>query len=281
MPIPRIKWSRRKFLAGALGAGVAAIADIELLEPHWLGVGQHEVKLGFGSSMPLRLLHLADLHVSKHVSLGFISTAVQKGLALKPDLICLTGDFISWRYDAFDPYAEVLKPLADAAPTFASLGNHDGGQWAAGAGYGDTSLVRRLLEHSRIQLLHNRSTTVQIRRRTLSLVGVGDLWAGELDAAAAFAKTTWSDATILLSHNPDSKELLRVFSWDLMLCGHTHGGECDLLLFGTPFAPVQDKRYVRGLHPWNNRWIHITKGVGNLHGMRFNCRPEVSLLTLV
>ena len=65
-----------------------------------------------------------------------------------------------------------------------------------------------------------------------------------------------------------------------MLCGHTHGGECDLAFFGTPFAPVKDKRYVRGLHPWKDRWIHTTKGVGSLYGVRFNCRPEVSLLTL-
>ena len=77
---------------------------------------------------------------------------------------------------------------------------------------------------------------------------------------------------------PDSKEHLRKYPWDLMLCGHTHGGQCDLV-FGTPFAPVRNKRYVRGLHPWNDRWIHTTKGVGNLHGLRFNCRPEVSLLT--
>ena len=66
-----------------------------------------------------------------------------------------------------------------------------------------------------------------------------------------------------------------------MLCGHTHGGQCDLMFLGTPFAPVRDKRFVQGLHRWEDRWIHITRGVGNLHGMRFNCRPEVSLLTLV
>jgi len=49
---------------------------------------------------------------------------------------------------------------------------------------------------------------------------------------------------------------------------------------GAPLAPVRDKRFVRGLHHWNDRWLHITKGVGNLHGVRLNCRPEVSLLTL-
>jgi uncharacterized protein len=63
-----------------------------------------------------------------------------------------------------------------------------------------------------------------------------------------------------------------------MVCGHTHGGQIRLPLLGTPFAPVIDMRYVEGLHPWNDRQIYITRGVGNLHGLRFNCPPQVSLL---
>jgi len=275
------KLSRRKFLAGALGATAAGVAYMKWLEPRWLGVGRHEVKLGAHGGSPIRLLQLSDFHASEQVSLDFIQSAVEKGLKLKPDLICLTGDFITWRYDAFPRYAEILKPLADAAPAFATLGNHDGGRWVGTAGYSDTSLVRDLLARSRIELLHNRSTSVQIQGRKLDLVGVGDLWAGEMDALSAFSRPRDGSGTILLSHNPDSKDQLLAYPWDLMLCGHTHGGQCDLVFFGTPFAPVRDRRYVRGLHRWSNRWIHITKGVGNLHGMRLNCRPEISLLTLV
>jgi predicted MPP superfamily phosphohydrolase len=53
-----------------------------------------------------------------------------------------------------------------------------------------------------------------------------------------------------------------------------------LPLIGAPFAPVNDKRYLRGLYAWENRWLHITRGVGNLHGIRFNCRTEVSVLEI-
>jgi uncharacterized protein len=262
------------------GAAAAGFADMKWLEPRWLRTGRHDVKLGTANGSSLRLLHLSDFHASKYVSLDFIQSAVERGLKLKPDLICLTGDFITWRYDAFDRYVEVLKPLADAAPTFATLGNHDGGRWVGSAGYRDTGLVRDLLAQSRIDLLHNRSTTVRLRGRELGLVGVGDLWAGEVDAAAAFSRPQQGVTTILLAHNPDSKDHLRDYRWDLMLSGHTHGGQCDLEFLGTPFAPVRDKRYVKGLHHWNDRWIYITKGVGNLHGLRLNCRPEISLLTL-
>ena len=87
--------------------------------------------------------------------------------------------------------------------------------------------------------------------------------------------------TVLLSHNPDTKDLLMNDPWDLMLSGHTHGGQLSLPLFGEPFAPIRDRRYVRDLHALGDRWLYITAGVGSLHTARFNCRPEVSLLTLV
>jgi hypothetical protein len=280
-PFAQRKLTRKQFLIGSMGTAAGVVAYMKWLEPRWLGIGRHEVKLGAAGGSPIRLVQLSDFHASESVSLDFIQSAVQEGLKLKPDLICLTGDFITWRYGAFPRYAEILKPLADAAPTFATLGNHDGGHWVGTAGYSDTSLVRDLLSRARIELLHNRSASVQVQGRKLDLVGVGDLWAQELDAALAFSSQRHGSTTILLSHNPDSKDQLLAYPWDLMLCGHTHGGQCDLVFFGTPFAPVRDKRYVRGLHRWNDRWIHITKGVGNLHGMRLNCRPEISLLTLV
>jgi len=86
---------------------------------------------------------------------------------------------------------------------------------------------------------------------------------------------------VVLSHNPDSRWRLEGEDWDLMLCGHTHGGQLIVPLFGTrPFVPIEDPAFSEGLIPWKGRLIHVTRGVGNLHGMRFNCRPEVSLLEL-
>jgi predicted MPP superfamily phosphohydrolase len=279
--VTRKRWSRRKFLAGTAATVVGSFAYSRWVEPHWLAMRRHEVKLKGTGGNPVRLLQLSDFHASEEVSLDFIQSAITRALQLKPDLICLTGDFITWRYGAFPRYAEILKPLADAAPVYAVLGNHDGGRWVGAAGYPDTSPVRELLSAARIELLHNRSREVRIQGRSLVLAGVGDLWAEELDGAAAFGRLPGDATTILLSHNPDSKEVLGKHPWDLMLSGHTHGGQCDLVFFGTPFAPVRDKRFVRGLHRWNARWIHVTAGVGNLHGVRFNCRPEASLLTLV
>jgi predicted MPP superfamily phosphohydrolase len=215
------------------------------------------------------------------VSLGYIRRAILLAIEWKPDLICVTGDFITQKFTEAAAYVDILRLLSRTAPTFASLGNHDGGQWAAeDGGYPNVRWVADVLSESGINLLHNRSTTIRAADRELNLVGCGDLWAGDFDAQRAFAQRN-NKETILLSHNPDTKEHLGIFDWHLMLSGHTHGGQFRVPWLGaTPFAPVQDKRFVAGLHRWNDRWIHVTKGIGSVFGVRINCPPELSFLTL-
>jgi len=273
--------SRRKFL-GAIGSGAVGIAAyMRWGESGWLQVGRHRVVVE-PTSVPVSILHISDLHASPVVSLGQISEAIEVGLNLKPNLICLTGDYITRKYDYFDELGQLLKRLSDAAPCFACLGNHDGGRWSARHGYPDTSKVERMLSSAGITLLRNCSAQTTINQRHLRLVGVGDVWAEDLDAEKAFrgVQKITGETIVLLSHNPDSKSRMQQYPWDLMLSGHTHGGQLWIPFIGAPFAPVRDKRFVKGLVRWQNRWVHVTKGVGNLHGMRLNCPPEVSLLTL-
>jgi len=278
---PEKKFSRRKFLSLLGCSGAAGIGYVRFLEPGWLQVGRHDVTI-HPEQPPVRILHLSDFHASPVVSLEQIADAVKLGLSLQPDLVCLTGDFITRKYQHFPEYSRVLKALSDAVPTLACLGNHDGGRWAARHGYADTSLVSAMLKDANVRLLHNASTEIQIKGRNLVLVGVGDLWARDLQPEWAFTgiRKTPASTIVLLSHNPDTKSDVRPYPWDLLLCGHTHGGQLVLPLVGRPFLPIQDKRFAEGLHVWENRWIHVTRGVGNLHGVRLNCPPEVSLLTI-
>jgi predicted MPP superfamily phosphohydrolase len=251
-------------------------------EPRWFEVTRKRVPTPRASlAHPVRVLHLSDLHASMFVPLSMIEDAIALGLAEKPDLVCLTGDFISHRNDVPEPadYVRVLRRLSAAAPAFAVMGNHDGGRWAARArGFADHSMMDRVLEDSGIQLLHNRSTVVEVRGQKLALVGVGDYWSGEIDETRAFDRVDRRLPAVLLAHNPDSKEECADSEWDLMLSGHTHGGQVIVPFYGAPFVAVTDARYLSGLKPWGDRQIHVTRGVGNLLGVRFHCRPEVSLL---
>ena len=252
-------------------------------EPRWLDVTHRRVRLpGFRPAQPIRVLHLADLHASIFVPLSMIDHAITLGLATRPDLICVTGDFITLR-EGFDAslYARVLRRLSAAAPTFAVLGNHDGGNWSRyHHGFADHTVVDRILEDASIELLHNRPARAEVRGSRITLAGVGDLWSHEVQPARAFAGVTLDSPVLLLAHNPDTKDRLRTYPWHLMLSGHTHGGQIIVPFEGQRYAPVSDKRYVAGLKPWGARQIHVTRGVGNLGGVRFRCRPEVSILTI-
>lgn len=273
------KMNRRQFLFSAGGLSICGAAYPCYWEPRWFEVTEKPVYVSArGLTAPVRLLHISDLHASVLVPLATIDNAIRLGLGARPDLICVTGDFITRArgYDV-DAYVSVLRRLSRAAPTFAVFGNHDGGKWAVTRfGDPDTRNVRSLVDRAGIQLLHNRSAV----SASVTLIGVGDLWANEIDAAAAFAQLPSRGPRILLSHNPDSKEVLGGYPWDLMLCGHTHGGQVIIPFEGPRYAPVRDKRYVAGLKPWRDRQIHVTRGVGNVGGVRFRCRPEVSLLVL-
>ena len=274
--------NRRVFLISALGASAAVPAYARFVEPEWLKFHQVECKLfADRHAEPVRLLHLSDLHASPPVPKRLIERAIDAGLSAKPDIVCVTGDFVTSGQDFDAAWLErQLSRIARAAPAFASLGNHDGGEWASRyGGFRSTAIIAALIKSSGIMLLHNETCEVQAKGRTFDVVGLGDLWSGEMQPEHAFPSQS-SKRVVLLSHNPDTKDLLQNYGWDLMLSGHTHGGQLSLPYFGTPFAPVRDHRYVEGLKGWNNRLIHVTTGVGNLYGVRFNCRPEVSLLLL-
>ena len=254
------------------------------VEPNWLERTYHQVKLPRkGLASGVRILHLSDFHASSAVPFTLIESAVEMGLEAKPDVICLTGDFVT---DAapFDraEYARILRRLSTAAPVFATLGNHDGGSWSASiGGFKDSSVIRGLLGASNVALLDNRSEVVRVRDQSVRFAGVGDLWSGGVDADLAFVDVRPEAPVILLAHNPDTKDMLRDRPWDLMLSGHTHGGQVVLPLVGERFVPVRDKRFIAGLKHWDGRQVYITRGVGSIRGVRVNCRPEVTVLDLI
>lgn len=254
--------TRRRLLTLA-GLG-AAISYPLFIEPRWLDVTHNTVHIP-GLHRPLRLLHLSDLHYGFRIPLSLIHEAITLGLAQKPDLICLTGDYVTNNW--FDHPLLLLDPLrrlTRVAPTFAVLGNHD------------VDPLGDILTSAGVRLLENSSSAFE----QLHIVGVGDLWGAGVDAPAAFEKCPANSPRIVLAHNPDSKDYLTSYDWSLLLCGHTHGGQAVMPFVGPVLYSVRDQSMVAGLHQWKGRSVHVTRGVGSLFGVRFNCRPEVSVLEL-
>ncbi len=276
-------FTRRRMLACLAATAAAVYTDMRFIEPNWIGVGRHRVPILPAGSNPVRIVQISDLHASGEVPLDFIEYALNLGLEQKPDIICLTGDFITHSWDEWDAYSKIMQQLSAAAPTFASTGNHDGCKWIARyGGYARPAKVIDMLEKANIRVLMNeREEVVLPNKASFELIGLGDIWADDFKPQLLEETKQVGIPRVLLSHNPDTKDQIEDANWDLMLSGHTHGGQLTLPWGSTPFAPVRDKRFVRGLHSWKNHWLHITKGVGSLRKMRLNCFPEISVVELV
>lgn len=280
-----------KLRRGTAGAAVAAagllllaVVYARFLEPRRLVVKTVAVSVSApAAAQGIRIVHLTDFHLSPEVPLSFIRRACELAAAEKPDLICLTGDFITDYLRQADGYADALRILSAAAPTFAVAGNHDGGIWARErGGYPTTDKVADLLRSAGVVYLRNEATEMSKGGRRLVVAGLGDVWAGDSRPEAIAGALAGGDASlrILLAHNPDVKGSVADLRWDLLLAGHTHGGQLILPLLGAPFAPVRDKSMIKGLFDWQGRKIHVSPGVGNLHGIRIFSPPEVSVLEI-
>ncbi|HED5886832.1 TPA: phosphodiesterase YaeI [Salmonella enterica] len=267
--------SRRSFLVvGAATAAGTGFGYTHYLEPGWLELTQHRISFFKDKDRPFKILFLADLHYSRFVPLTLISEAIALGVAQEPDLILLGGDYVLFDMPLnFSAFSDVLSPLAECAPTFACFGNHD-----HPVGTQKNRVIGEALKAAGITVLFNDATIITTQKRQFELAGTGDLWAGQCKPPPANEENL---PRLVLAHNPDSKEVMRDDRWDLMLCGHTHGGQLRVPFVGEPFAPVEDKRYVAGLNAFGDRQIYTTRGVGSLYGLRLNCRPEVTVLELV
>jgi len=217
---------------------------------------------------------LTDIHHGPYVSLDFVEAIVRTTITLRPDLIIHGGDYVLRSGVYTRPVFEVLSALRAPMGVFGVLGNHDYWHGLEATNIGMRSAGITQLNNSGVWLTKGNSR--------LRLCGVDDLWAGEPQAHLALENTTADDACILVSHNPDFAETIRDPRIGLMLSGHTHGGQMFVPGMTNPFIPSKyGNKYCSGLCDAPSMRVYVSRGLG-LTGLpvRFNCPPELTLLTL-
>jgi predicted MPP superfamily phosphohydrolase len=223
-----------------------------------------------------RIVHLSDIHHGRLMPLWHIQDIVERANRLKPDLIACTGDYVyrKSRPDEIDAVWQVLAQLSAHHGVWSVLGNHD--HWA------DTARADYWLKKNGQDLRHK---TVRIERngQALWLAGAGDLMADHRNLDRVLEIIPDRDFRILLAHNPDTADSKYSRRIDLILAGHTHGGQVQIPFIGPPFVPVHNKRYVNGVITTSRGGqMFISRGIGwSILPVRFNCYPEIAVLELV
>lgn len=278
--VSRRSWLRTTCSATALTAA-GALGYTWGIEPHWFETVRRALPIA-GLPAPWQgrtLLHLSDLHIGA-ADYEYLASAIDAAAALKPDLVVVTGDFMSYLGpEQFDQVPQLLAKLGRPPQGLVgNFGNHDYGPDWSNVKTAD-KLERRLGEIG-FRILRNESTDID----GLQFVGVEDLWCPRfrfatvrqtLDGAA-------DRAVIALCHNPDVCDLPvwgDFRGW--ILAGHTHGGQCRPPFLPAPLLPIQNRRYAAGeVELSAGRKLYVSRGLGYYHRVRFNVRPEMTLFTL-
>lgn len=285
-----------KFAAGVVVAGAATLAYGTLIERNLFTLRRFDVPLLAPEAEPLRVLHLSDLHLTPGQRRK--QRWVSELAGLDPDLVVVTGDNLA-HPDAVPGVLDAYAPLFELPGAFV-FGSNDytGPVWKSPFSYfGKDREYEHGVELPTEELraaflaagwadLNNGRAEVKAGGRTFDLVGVDDPHIGLDDYTQAPADQA-ADVRIALSHAPEPR-ILDAFAadgYDLLLAGHTHGGQVRVPGVGALVTNCGlDRRLARGLHRWGGRaWLHVSAGVGThpTAPVRFACRPEATLLTLV
>jgi uncharacterized protein len=280
-----LRTNRRKFIRLAATAGVAAmVADTTLFEPNLPRVVRQDIAL---SRWPSRLdgftvALLSDFHYDPYFSCHPLRAAVGIVNDLRPDLIALTGDFVSTpllhsndHKAAFEaePCALVLSKMNARHGLWAVMGNHDF--------FTDQDHVIRALQAQGIQVLSNQSISIAANGTRFWLAGLNDILSGTANLSSTLQAVTAGEPTVLLAHEPDFADRVASFPVDLQLSGHSHGGQIRIPFVRPFFLPELGRKYIWGRFQIGQLVLYTNPGLGTVNlPIRWNCPPEITLLTL-
>ena len=281
-PGPRRHWlTRRRFLrlSAASAAGLALYAGE--ISRHELRIEEHTFRIDRipDAFRGMRIAQISDIHYADYTEPFFVREVVRRINQLRPDMVLMTGDFVSfgpmpmsWARRHAVGCAAVLSAI-ECPLRYASLGNHD---YIIGAEY----VAAPLREHG-IPVLMNASIALERAGHRIWLAGVGSACTGDVDLPGALRGTVPGEPLIMMVHEPDILPDVARYPVDLMLSGHTHGGQVRLPFLPLFHLPEYGQRYVEGTFRMGRTQLYVNRGIGAVGlPFRFRCPPEITVITL-
>lgn len=267
------------------------VKDVAWVTPtRWLGLARRtptvtHLALPVGAAAAslgsVTVAFLADLHVGGYYTLDDLAGLVEQVNRLRPDLVALGGDYVTYYADVMRDVAPILGRLSAPLGIFAINGNHD---W-----WTDEGIVLGALRQIGVHVLVDEAVPVVIKGARFWLIGLDDIWKERegkkpiANLAPIVAGLPADEPRLLLVHNPDYLEIMPPVPVNLVLAGHTHGGQICLPGGRALLAPsAYGRRYLAGLVSTPHAPAYISRGIGAMTvPLRWNCPPEIILVHLV
>ena len=228
-----------------------------------------------------RIVQISDIHFEEYSEAFYLDSIVRQVNALAADLVLITGDFITHGPPRHVP-EEAIYVIADALrgitcpQRVGCMGNHDS---VVG-----TDFIARILRDRGTPVLINQYLPIERDGQRIWIAGVEDPATSRPDLAAAMP-TNPDAPVILLAHAPDYADDVRKHpdggKVDLMLSGHSHGGQIRVPLWGPLVLPAWGQKYVHGHFQFESLQLYVNRGLGTVGvPFRFDCPPEITTITL-
>jgi uncharacterized protein len=224
----------------------------------------------------LRILQLSDIHMGPFLSESDLARVVDMGMELKPHLAVITGDLISTRGDPLDACIRQLARVKADAGVFGCMGNHE--HYARAEDYTEQAAAR-----AGIRFLRGHSQQLQFGGATLNLAGVDHQSSTRKGYLVGAERMVVPGAfNLLLSHNPAVFPVAARQGYNLMLSGHTHGGQINVEIYDQSITPARFfTRYIYGLYHVQGAAAYVTRGIGTIAiPVRIGAPPEVTVIRL-
>ena len=221
-----------------------------------------------------KICQLSDLHFTGKLGQPYFAELVELANQQSPDLVCVTGDIVDTD-ECIDWIETILAKLEAKHGMYYVLGNHD-------RRIRDLDRLRRQLSDAGFVFAPPKWRTHQIGCATLFVAGNEIPWFKGAESLSAFERKTENEFSLLLSHSPDQFDFACDRNVDLMLAGHTHGGQICFPLIGPIIAPSRYgiKFAAQPLFRKAHTTMHVTRGIAGDDIIRINCAPELAVLTL-
>jgi len=221
-----------------------------------------------------RIVHISDIHYGQWISADRLKGAVGLINQQKPDIVAITGDFVSYSGENVEDLITGLKEIRARDATLAVLGNHD--YWL------DAKRIRSTLNESKIIELNNDVYTVTRAGYALHIAGIDSVTVKKNQLDKILQKLSPNGPAILLAHEPDFADIsAETKRFSLQLSGHSHGGQFVIPKFGTLFRGDRFRKYPLGRYQVGEMVLYTNRGIGtNAFWIRINCAPEITVIDL-